>query len=126
MSLLYVPMDIAKGKKDGSSESSCEPQSPTVPEHSQVMGHNRWTPLDNYNKHYEEHLRLKTSQPQTKNHIHDNIVSHKCSPYCLQDNDYAQLKTKALAEASSWKTKRSRSLSDDPRLSRMYENVRIY
>ena len=70
-------MCIVKEKKDSISESLCEPQSPTVAENSQVMGHNRWTPLDNYNKQYEEHLRLKTSLPHTKNHIHDNIVSHK-------------------------------------------------
>lgn len=61
--------------KNSNSESSCELRSLTTIDHSQVMGHNQWTPLDNYNKQYEEHLQLKTSQTYTKNHIHDNIVS---------------------------------------------------
>ena len=65
-------MVTVKEQKDDNSVLSCEPQSLTVVEQSQ--GHNRWTPLDNYNRQYEEHLKLKTSQPHTKNHIHDNIV----------------------------------------------------
>ena len=119
-------MHAAKEKKDGNLDSLCELQSPTATvEQSQIMDNNRWTPLDNYNKQYEEHLRLKALQPDTKNHIHNNIVSQECS-HILHCIAHQQLKTKALAEASSWKTKRTRSLSDDPRLSRMFEDVRIH
>ena len=122
---VYTMMHTAKEKRDSNSDSSCELQSPTAAEQSQLMDHNRWTPLDNYNKQYEEHLQLKILQPDTKNYIHDNIVSQECS-HIIYYITHQQLKTKALAAASSWKTKRTRSLSDDPRLNRMFEDVRIY
>ncbi|XP_065909362.1 uncharacterized protein [Dysidea avara] len=90
------------------SHSSCELHSPALPDYTKSPGHHRWTPLDNYNKTYDNLLQHRTQQPCRRDHIHDNV-----------------LKTKALAEASSWKKRRSRSFSDDPRLRRMFTDLSV-
>ena len=114
---------IAKEQHGDTSEqshSSCELHSPN---HTKSPGHHRWTPLDNYNKTYNDLLQHRAQQPCVRDHIHSNIVSEILVLTSKEILILCQLKPKALAEASSWKKRRSRSFSDDPRLRRMFKNV---